>query len=149
MYRGHYRLGRRHGHGECHFPNGDEYIGEWVNGEMEGAGVYRYVNGDIYEGFFKENKRHGPGGYQYAKNHKLDIVVYERGIRKNAVGVRYSKTGKKAREIMGEKKGAKISASKAKDITRSICGGLTFGELLFQLRERQNHGANRGIKWHC
>eukprot|EP00957_Ditylum_brightwellii_P211614 15366379-Ditylum_brightwellii.AAC.2 len=149
MYRGHYRLGRRHGHGECHFPNGDEYIGEWVNGEMEGAGVYRYVNGDIYEGFFKENKRHGPGGYQYAKNHKLDIDVYERGIRKNAVGVLYSKTGKKAREIMGEKKGAKISASKAKDISRSICGGLTFGELLFQLRERQNHGANRGIKWHC
>jgi len=149
MYRGRYRLGKRHGQGECIFPTGDQYMGEWANDVMEGAGIYRFKNGDIFEGFFKDGKRHGPGGYQWACNHKLDIVVYERNVRADVVGVRYAKNRKKARKIMGVRKGDKISLSEAEDITRAICGGKHFCELLIELRKRQDREikANMGVKW--
>mmetsp|Transcript_13645 Transcript_13645/g.18289 ORF Transcript_13645/g.18289 Transcript_13645/m.18289 type:complete len:294 (+) Transcript_13645:132-1013(+) len=145
MYRGHYKLGKRHGRGECHLPNGDKYIGEWENGEMEGAGVYIHTNGDIYEGLFKDGERHGPGGYQCAKKQKLDIIMYEFGVRIGE-GVRYNKTRKKIRRLEGSIKGGKISVFKAEVIVRNVCNGYNFGEFLNQLRERHRE-IDRGIKW--
>ncbi len=35
-YEGDYEAGRRHGRGVMHFPNGDEYTGEWDMGRRTG-----------------------------------------------------------------------------------------------------------------
>ena len=37
--------GERHGHGKCHFPNGDVYEGEYIHGRRNGYGVYRFKSG--------------------------------------------------------------------------------------------------------
>ena len=35
----------RHGHGKCHFPNGDVYEGEYLHGRRNGFGIYRFKMG--------------------------------------------------------------------------------------------------------
>lgn len=37
-------------YGEFRSPNGDRYVGEWLNGKRHGHGKFFYVNGDKYIG---------------------------------------------------------------------------------------------------
>ncbi len=79
---------KRHGYGWYHFPNGDDYLGEFCNGDRTGKGVYyfnsgsvyngilvkgnfngkgviRYSDGEVYDGDFKDDNKHGRGIYRY------------------------------------------------------------------------------------
>jgi len=49
------------GNGEAEYPNGDKFVGNYVNGTREGKGVYRYANGDKYDGEWIANNKHGIG----------------------------------------------------------------------------------------
>jgi hypothetical protein len=53
----------RHGLGQCHFSNGDDYSGDWENDHMNGQGRYQHANGDLYVGSFRNDRRHGIGVY--------------------------------------------------------------------------------------
>lgn len=65
------QVGRKHGQGSMHFPNGNIYKGSWVRNKMEGQGVYWYYQGASrephkYEGGFLDNLQHGEGTYTRA-----------------------------------------------------------------------------------
>jgi hypothetical protein len=61
-------VGRKHGKGTMHYPNGNVYEGEWSKNTMEGQGKYSYYQGaglepDRYEGGFLNSVQHGEGTY--------------------------------------------------------------------------------------
>ena len=65
------QVGRKHGQGSMHYPNGNIYSGSWVKNKMEGRGSYSYYQGaglepDRYEGGFLDDKQHGEGTYTRA-----------------------------------------------------------------------------------
>jgi len=41
------KYGIKHGHGIRQYPNGDIFVGEWVDGEKHGSGILKKENGDI------------------------------------------------------------------------------------------------------
>ena len=44
------------------YPNGDEFVGAFVNGMKHGYGGMRYATtGDVYEGQWANNRKHGIG----------------------------------------------------------------------------------------
>jgi hypothetical protein len=49
------------GQGEELGPNGDRYVGSFVNGQKNGDGTYCFSNSGIYRGQFKENLMNGYG----------------------------------------------------------------------------------------
>lgn len=52
---------------ECAFPNGDKYIGSFLDGKLNGYGVYIYTkDNERYEGHFINNQKCGLGTYYYA-----------------------------------------------------------------------------------
>ncbi|MEA2042785.1 MAG: hypothetical protein U9N85_09570 [Bacteroidota bacterium] len=40
-YKGHFKNGNMHGKGELLYPNGDRYVGSFIN-DKEGQGIYYY-----------------------------------------------------------------------------------------------------------
>jgi len=57
--------GRRSGHGEYIWPNGDRYQGQFTEGIKEGNGILYFSNGDKRVGVWKDDKLHGPATYYY------------------------------------------------------------------------------------
>lgn len=53
-------------------PNGDVYIGEWLDGKKDGQGKMTYSNGDVYDGEWKDDKINGKGKITYS-----DGSIYE------------------------------------------------------------------------
>ena len=49
----------RHGKGTQVFPDGAQYVGEWMNNMVEGQGTFYHVNGDVFEGSFIADKANG------------------------------------------------------------------------------------------
>ena len=45
--------------------NENHYIGEWVSGRKTGLGKYQFPNGDVYEGLFKDDMFFGRGKMVY------------------------------------------------------------------------------------
>ena len=68
------------GKGTYFWPNGDKYIGDFVDGKFEGKGKEVWVNGDIYEGTYLKDQRHGKGIYYY-NNGKSENREYNHGKR--------------------------------------------------------------------
>ncbi|MDP2436151.1 MAG: hypothetical protein Q8P67_10445, partial [archaeon] len=48
------------------YPNGDKYIGQYLQGKRDGKGLYIYSNGDIYDGFYRNGQFEGPGIFHFA-----------------------------------------------------------------------------------
>ena len=64
-YKGSYKNGVKHGHGNWTHPDGDTYRGKFKSGVKRGMGVYTFKNGEEYRGHFKRDKQHGLGQYTY------------------------------------------------------------------------------------
>jgi len=48
------------------FPNGDTFVGEYVNGKRHGKGVYTFAKVKAsYDGEWREGKKHGSGTFSY------------------------------------------------------------------------------------
>jgi len=41
------------------WPNGDSYLGQFVNGAINGKGMLSDMAGNSYDGQFKNGKKHG------------------------------------------------------------------------------------------
>jgi len=54
------------GKGVMSWPNGDRYVGDWVDGKRTGVGVLTRANGDRYEGDFVDGKWSGKGVFTAA-----------------------------------------------------------------------------------
>jgi len=65
-YKGSYKNGLKHGHGNWIHPEGDTYRGKFKSGLKRGTGVYTFKNGEEYRGHFKRDQQHGIGQYTYA-----------------------------------------------------------------------------------
>jgi hypothetical protein len=69
QYRGQFKAGRKHGKGVKVWPNGDIYVGDFVEDRREGSGTYTFGRGpwegERYEGSFLNERRHGTGTYRY------------------------------------------------------------------------------------
>lgn len=51
-----------HGHGLRVWPNGTNYVGEWLEGKRHGKGVFKEIELDtVYDGYFKNDLREGYG----------------------------------------------------------------------------------------
>ena len=56
--------GKRHGHGELIFANGDRFVGKFFNDAMR-TGKISYINKDLYKGEFLNDEKHGQGTYAF------------------------------------------------------------------------------------
>ena len=54
--------------GKCKylFPNGDTYVGDYLNDRMNGNGTYTFAGGDSYTGAFSGDAFNGTGTYTFA-----------------------------------------------------------------------------------
>ena len=53
------------GKGVFLWPNGDRYMGQYINGRRNGLGDMFYGDGDIYKGAWRNGQYHGQGQYQW------------------------------------------------------------------------------------
>ena len=45
-----------HGHGKFNWPDGNEYVGEFIKDKKQGKGVFKWADGRIYDGTWLEGK---------------------------------------------------------------------------------------------
>lgn len=64
-YAGEFSHGLIHGHGVLTFSNGDKYSGQWRFHLRDGQGIYNYSDGRVYRGQFERNHFHGHGVLSY------------------------------------------------------------------------------------
>jgi len=69
--------GRRSGHGEYIWPNGDRYQGQFTDGIKEGNGILYFSNGDKRVGVWKDGKLHGPATYYYDGSGRIDEEFWD------------------------------------------------------------------------
>ena len=71
--------------GKIWFQDGSWYEGELKNDMMNGSGVIRYPNGDAFVGSFVDDKKHGTGSYFDMQNGYKLQEDWVRGDRKSCV----------------------------------------------------------------
>tara|TARA_Y100001970_G_scaffold279415_1_gene386704 strand:+ start:334 stop:1539 length:1206 start_codon:yes stop_codon:yes gene_type:complete len=79
-YKGSYKNGLKHGHGNWIHPDGDTYRGKFKSGMKRGMGVYTFKNGEEYRGHFKRDQQHGVGKYTY-ENGEIFYGEFKNNIR--------------------------------------------------------------------
>jgi hypothetical protein len=52
------------------WPDGEKYVGEYLNGKKIGQGTLTWASGNKYVGEFRNNRQHGQGTYTYANGSK-------------------------------------------------------------------------------
>ena len=56
----------------------EKYMGHWKNGKKDGHGVMYYTNGEKYEGNWKNDKKYGNGTHYYINGTKEEFC-YDNG----------------------------------------------------------------------
>lgn len=70
IYDGSFQNWNFHGFGSMKWPNGDLYVGNFVNGSRSGKGRYTFASGGYYDGDWFNGNRHGQGENVYSDNVK-------------------------------------------------------------------------------
>jgi hypothetical protein len=60
VFEGDWKEGKKNGYGVWQSPNGDSYVGNWVNGRQHGTGTHTHKN-SVYKGEFINSLKHGFG----------------------------------------------------------------------------------------
>jgi hypothetical protein len=77
LYKGEFKLGKRHGWGCMYYTDGGIYTGQWSKDLRHGVG--RFLNnetGDYYEGTYKNDKRCGLGRYHFLSTGQIQEGVW-------------------------------------------------------------------------
>ncbi|XP_066480074.1 junctophilin-1 [Tiliqua scincoides] len=100
----------------------ETYMGEWKNDKRSGFGISERSNGMKYEGEWLNNKRHGYGCTMFPDNtkeegkYKNNVLV--RGIRKQLIPIRNTKTKEKVeRALEGAQRAAAMARTKVEIAT--------------------------------
>ncbi|XP_063155468.1 junctophilin-1 [Candoia aspera] len=100
----------------------ETYVGEWKNDKRNGFGISERSNGMKYEGEWLNNKRHGygctmfPDGTKEEGKYKNNVLV--RGIRKQLIPIRNTKTKEKVeRALEGAQRAAAMARTKVEIAT--------------------------------
>ncbi len=75
-------ISRRTSKGSLLLPNGDKYVGDFVNGKFNGTGTYSWLNGDKYVGDFVNGKFNGTCTFTQA-NGDITYGKWLNGIQMN------------------------------------------------------------------
>ncbi len=67
IYEGEWENDVKHGKGLEINPNGNRYVGYYMNGMPEGVGVFTWRNGENYEGEWRNGMKHGSGMWRGTK----------------------------------------------------------------------------------
>jgi hypothetical protein len=70
-YEGYWDRDKKHGQGNCFFPDKSIYDGNFVNDLFEGFGKFSWANNDIYIGEWKDGKMDGEGEFKHNAGHVL------------------------------------------------------------------------------
>nr|XP_028592509.1 junctophilin-1 isoform X1 [Podarcis muralis]XP_028592510.1 junctophilin-1 isoform X1 [Podarcis muralis] len=100
----------------------ETYMGEWKNDKRSGFGISERSNGMKYEGEWLNNKRHGygctmfPDGTKEEGKYKNNVLV--RGIRKQLIPIRNTKTKEKVeRALEGAQRASAMARTKVEIAT--------------------------------
>ena len=77
-YKGDVVIEKPHGVGTVVYPDGNKYVGEWMNGLFHGQGTQTYPEGGKYEGGWKNGVRWN--GTSYDKDGKI-YDKYVNGVK--------------------------------------------------------------------
>ena len=72
LYKGDFKNSKLHGRGILEMSNGDKYLGDWVNQYRQGSGKLIFANGDEYLGAFAQDKFSGKGTMTYANGDRYE-----------------------------------------------------------------------------
>jgi hypothetical protein len=64
--------GKKSGYGTCTWPNGDKYVGEFLNDTMHGIGTMYYADSNRYEGHWKNGVQNGKGSFFWKSGDKYE-----------------------------------------------------------------------------
>ena len=68
IYEGHFRAGKREGHGKLNFADENIYEGKFVEDKYETEGIFKWKDGREYKGMWKDNNMEGKGIFTWDKN---------------------------------------------------------------------------------
>ena len=102
-YIGEFINGNFENKGSIYRSSGDIYIGGWKNGVFDGYGIYYFLNdniakGEIFEGQFKNGERNGQGTLTFPNGMK-GVGTWRNG-KLNGPGVLYNENGSVYREVI-------------------------------------------------
>ncbi len=72
LYKGDFKNSKLHGKGILEMSNGDKYLGDWVNQYRQGTGKLIFANGDQYLGAFVQDKFSGKGTMTYTNGDRYE-----------------------------------------------------------------------------
>lgn len=81
------------GEGHIAYPNGDKYVGTFINGNLTGNGTYIFKDGETHCGAFNCGIPNGVGLHEYIKG-SVYIGNFEKGKRGGGYGLYCSQNGK-------------------------------------------------------
>ncbi|MFO1372863.1 MAG: protein kinase [Candidatus Competibacteraceae bacterium] len=93
QYSGQFRNAKMHGEGTYLYTNrGEKYVGEWRNGVINGQGTYYYRSGNRYQGEWRNGKKSGQGTYTYKDRGDKYVGDFEND-QPNGQGTYYYRNG--------------------------------------------------------
>ncbi len=90
-FAGQFADGRIHGQGTIVFSNGDSYTGQWKDHHREGLGQFAFADGRVYKGRFIRNRFHGEGVLTYPNGDRYEGQFAD-GLR-HGKGILYQSGG--------------------------------------------------------
>ncbi len=84
------------GFGTYVFPDGEKYVGYWVDGKRNGQGTNTFANGAVYTGEWRDDLKHGYGQYKYPASKEFDYYTgYWENDKFNGRGTLVYRNGQK------------------------------------------------------
>ena len=79
-YNGTWHSDKMDGYGSLLFPDGSSYYGEFSEGEISGTGTFNYTDKARYTGEWSKGKWHGEGRFRLANGRELHAIFAEQQI---------------------------------------------------------------------